>query len=57
MWDGRWYRLGNVAYHECCDCSLVHRVDHKLECGTIYERWCVDKRETNKARRARKKAK
>lgn len=53
--DGKWYRLGNVELHECCGCGLVHRVDHRLERGMIFERWRVDARETAKARKARKK--
>ena len=63
VYDGRWYRLGNVELHECCDCGLVHRVDHRLERGMIFERWRVDRLETRRARaalkpkRARKKAK
>jgi folate-dependent phosphoribosylglycinamide formyltransferase PurN len=56
LYDGKWYRLGNTQLHECCNpkCCLVHRVDHKLDRGMIFERWTVDKRETAKARKARK---
>lgn len=51
MWDGKWYRLGHFDYHQCCSCGLVHQVDYRIERGTIFERWRVDKRETAKVRK------
>ena len=57
VYEHKWYRLGMHPLHECCSCGLVHRVYYKLERGVVFERWRVDKRETAKARRARKKAK
>ena len=53
--DGKWYRLGNAQFHECCFCSAVHRVDYKMERGMIFERWRLDDSETRKARRSLKK--
>jgi hypothetical protein len=57
VFEDKWYRVGYVPLHECCGCGLVHRVEYKLERGMIFERWRVDRKETDKARRARKKAK
>lgn len=53
IWDGSWYKLDDGYYHECCDCSLVHYVDYKLENGVIFMRWRTDARETKKARKLR----
>lgn len=50
MWTGSWYRLENVPLHQCCDCGLVHLVEHKLARGVIFERWTIDARETRIAR-------
>lgn len=55
IYENKWYRLGNVEHHECCGCSLVHRVEHKLERGMIFERWSVDDYQTRKARKALKR--
>ncbi len=44
--DGKWYALGGFDRQVCCDCGLVHRLEHKLEKGRIYERVTVDARAT-----------
>lgn len=52
--DGKWYRVahGRPPYYlECCGCSLVHKIDHKVENGVIWERLIVDDEMTAEARR------
>ena len=52
--DGKWYRIANGSapyWHECCDCSLVHRVAYKVENGHIWEQWTRDEKKTRSARR------
>ena len=44
--DGRWYALGSYDRQICCDCGLVHKLEHKLEKGRIYERVMVDAKAT-----------
>ena len=56
--DGTWYRIANGKppyLHECCDCSLVHRVAYKMENGVIFEQWTRDEAETKAARKRRDK--
>lgn len=48
-------KSGQFTHHECCDCALVHKVSYKLIDGELWEQWTTDRRETSKARRARKK--
>ena len=57
VYEHKWYRVGYVPLHECCDCGLVHRVEYKLERGMIFERWRVDRAETKRARAAIAKTK
>ena len=42
--------------HECCDCSLTHKVECRLIDGKLYERWTRDSAETRKRRRKSNKA-
>lgn len=52
--DGAWYQVahGKPPYqHECCHCSLVHTVEYKIENGRIWERWTIDEKATESARR------
>lgn len=49
--DGKWYRLGMHAKHECCGCGLVHSVSYKIEKGVVFERWTADARLTAKVRK------
>lgn len=42
IYDGSWYALGGYSHQVCCDCGLVHTIEHKLEKGRIYERVRVD---------------
>jgi hypothetical protein len=57
IWDGIWYRVANGKppyHHICCDCSLTHLVEFKVENGIVWERWTVDKAETKRQRKAAK---
>ena len=56
--EGVWYKIafGKAPwYEECCGCSLVHRTDFKVDDGIFWVKYTVDKRRTNKARKARVK--
>ena len=44
--DSAWYALGGYDSQICCDCGLVHKLEHKLEKGRIYERVMVDAKAT-----------
>ena len=44
--DSVWYALGGYDSQICCDCGLVHKLEHKLEKGRIYERVMVDAKAT-----------
>ena len=48
--DSVWYALGGYDSQICCDCGLVHKLEHKLEKGRIFERVTVDSRATAKHR-------
>ena len=39
LWDGKWHRIRNKGYHECCVCHAIHRVDYKVEDGIFWEKW------------------
>ena len=47
---------GRFSAHECCDCSLTHKVEYRLIDGKLYERWTRDPVETRKRRRKSNKA-
>ena len=54
--DGTWYAVGfggEPFVEECCECGLTHIVKYKVENGTFWVQYRVDKRAT-KAARARK---
>jgi len=51
MWDESWY-LDKFTQHECCDCGMVHKVQYVVEKGRILTNWKVDRRATNKNRKA-----
>jgi hypothetical protein len=55
LFDGEWSPIHNKAYHECCDCSLVHSVKYRLHEGVLFEMWTVNRQETAKARRKKRK--
>ncbi len=55
LYDGRWSPIHNKGYHECCHCALVHSVNYRLHDGVLFEMWTVNKRETAKARRKKKR--
>ena len=55
--DGSWYLLSDYTRDVCCDCSLVHDVDYKIENGKILVKTTVNRRETNKLRKADKAGK
>lgn len=46
IYDGNWYALGGYTHQVCCDCGLVHAIEHKLEKGRIFERVKVDAKAT-----------
>lgn len=50
MIDNEWYPVGKYDYHECCDCSLVHRVELKWDNGKLWEKWIRDDTQTQVAR-------
>lgn len=50
MIDNEWYLVGKYDYHECCDCSLVHRVELKWDNGKLWEKWTRDDTQTQIAR-------
>ena len=54
--DGEWVESGRFDLHECCDCSLTHKVEYRLIDGKLYERWTRDPVETRKRRRKSNKA-
>jgi len=55
--DGSWYLLSDYTRDVCCDCSLVHDVDYKIENGKILVKTTVNRRETNRLRKADKAGK
>ena len=55
--DGSWYLLSDYTRDVCCDCSLVHDVDYKIENGKILVKTTVNRRETNRLRKAAKAGK
>lgn len=50
MWDDSFY-LDKFTKHECCDCSLVHDTDYKVENGRIFTRWRRNDKETKVQRK------
>jgi hypothetical protein len=61
--DGSWYAMffktkdegdEEPFTEECCDCGLVHRIEHKVENGRLWVRYIVDKKATARARVRRK---
>ena len=50
MTDGSWY-LDKFTKHECCDCSLVHTTEYKVENGRIFTNWKRDDKETKEQRK------
>lgn len=55
--NGEWLDVGKYTLHECCDCSLIHRVRYRLHEGKVQESWRRDDRATARARRAAKRKK
>lgn len=51
IYDGAWYALGGFTHQHCCDCGLVHKLEHKLEKGRIFERVTRDDKATATNRR------
>lgn len=49
--EGVWYALDNPEVMECCDCSLVHRTEFKLEGSRIFWRTVTDPRRTRTQRK------
>ncbi len=57
--DGVWYRLGHGKppyEHQCCRCSLRHRVEFKYEQGSVWEKWTILPDPPKRMKRARKRA-
>lgn len=54
--DGEWIAITRTSHrHMCCDCYLVHVVDHKItKEGEILVRWRRSPRHTAAARRGHK---
>jgi hypothetical protein len=55
--EGKWYAVafGQKPFlEECCGCSLVHRVEYKIDKGKFWVRYFPDERRTRKARKLRK---
>lgn len=50
MNDGSWY-LDKFDKHECCDCSLVHDVEYRVERGRIFTKWRRNDKETRASRK------
>lgn len=52
-YDDEWFAPGHRKFkHMCCDCSLVHTVDFKVDKdGSVWTRWKRDNRATAAARR------
>lgn len=49
----KWYAVafGQQPFREeCCDCGLVHKVDHKVEKGRFWVRYQRDEPATKRAR-------
>jgi hypothetical protein len=51
IYDGQWYALGGYTHQHCCDCALVHTIEHKLVKGRIFERVTRDDKATATNRR------
>lgn len=50
--EGRWYALGAFDHDECCDCSLIHKTEYRLDKGRLFFRTWRDDAATKRARRA-----
>ena len=50
MYDDKWY-LDKFERHECCDCSLVHDVEYKVENGRLFTKWKRNEKETRASRK------
>jgi hypothetical protein len=50
MYDHAWY-LDKFSRHECCDCSLVHETEWKVENGRLFTRWKRAEKETKDLRK------
>lgn len=55
LYDGEWSPIHDKGLHECCECSLVHSVKYRLHEGVLFECWTVNKKETAKARKKKRK--
>ena len=53
LWDGEWHDAGADYYHVCCDCSLTHYVEFRIDTdsGKLQSRWAVDQKMTAKERK------
>ena len=51
MREGTWYAVQHThELTECCDCSMVHSTEWKVERGRLYWRATVDHKRTAEAR-------
>lgn len=51
---GEWMRTFRRMKHRCCDCGLVHIIDHKVSGRQLWVRYFRDERSTAAGRRCRK---
>jgi len=49
--EDKWYHFTRKDALVCCDCSLTHKLQFKIENGKIYIKFKVDSRATSAYRR------
>lgn len=53
VYDGEWFMPVKKNYkNACCDCGMVHKINHKIKDGNLWLQFSVDRRATSAMRRA-----